>query len=1113
MRTITNKKIRLTLIVLLCFIAIPIIGFLILSWAILPPQKLTPMVVEIANKRMDAELTCDRIELTYFETFPHLGITLTNGKIISRVAQNLQDSLVLPKMDSLLSFQKCVVSFRPMDLLLNNKISINEISIDHPVINGYINKEGKANWDIISASNTQTEEEASDTSSLPVIDLKQVRIQNGNLTYYDRSREMYTHIDSFFFSINGALTQQANVLDIEAGWKSFQFLSYDYSLENHLELHLDTKLKLSDHYNRITFSDTEFFINKLPFTLSGYVFNDAENKKLDIDIDYGLKVPDLNSLLAFMPSAYIKKGTDVKATGTIDLSGSIKGHLGDSIYPVFSACCKLENGSLHGKDKAHGVDSLALDMDLYLDMANSDSSYIDLPLMLLKGKNLTFNLTGKATDILNNPNVSASLKGDINFTELSKSFISEDTLSMEGNINVDLETRFKANDILQANYGKIFARGQANINNFKAVSKPFDINMAVTQADMKLSSEKKEGKTRNKEEVLAGSLSIDSLNIKWKDEVITLLSNLQASFETPSSIDTTAVIPIAGKISFNRLRTLLPDSVWLWAGKTEITGNIKPSSGNKKTPEGTSVISIDSLAYIYPLYKSALLLTKSEFNIKAFPYQIDTIGFTKRRAQMAARKDSTFKQMQFKQDSSIMLTGSSSLLLKNWEVKGNVVFNNLKASTPLFPVQIQMNGTNVQFSTNDIKLSGANLKLGGSDLTLSGEIQNLRRALLRGGKLTAELNVNSEYINCNELMNAISSGMQYNEQREMDIAVNSAATSADKFISFKDATTAIDTIQQASADDSGVFVLPSFLDVKLQTNAKRIDFNDLKAEDVKGEIVLHNQSLQLTDLMMNSNMGQGSLTMVYKATGKDKASAGFDIKLDEMQINKLIDLYPSVDTLMPMLRSFEGVVSCQMAATCDLDSTMSIVLPSLYSACYLNGKNMVLLDGETFAEISKTLMFKNKKKNIIDNISVELIVQDNKIEVFPFLIEIDRYRVAVGGTHNLDMTFNYHISVLKSPVPFKLGIDVTGNMDDFKYKITKCKYKDIFTPAKSTQLDSTTINVRKNIYDAIHKRIYTALYTPQRTDSTRIHITHTEIASNDMATKNETDSTKIESGE
>ena len=116
-------------------------------------------------------------------------------------------------------------------------------------------------------------------------------------------------------------------------------------------------------------------------------------------------------------------------------------------------------------------------------------------------------------------------------------------------------------------------------------------------------------------------------------------------------------------------------------------------------------------------------------------------------------------------------------------------------------------------------------------------------------------------------------------------------------------------------------------------------------------------------------------------------------------------------------------------------------------------------------------MFKNKKRNVIDSISVDVAIKDNKIEVFPFQVEVDRYRVAVGGTHHLDMTFNYHISVLKSPVPFKLGIDITGDLDDFKFKITKCKYKDLFKPAKMAEMDSARKDIRKDIRDAVRKQI------------------------------------------
>ena len=85
----------------------------------------------------------------------------------------------------------------------------------------------------------------------------------------------------------------------------------------------------------------------------------------------------------------------------------------------------------------------------------------------------------------------------------------------------------------------------------------------------------------------------------------------------------------------------------------------------------------------------------------------------------------------------------------------------------------------------------------------------------------------------------------------------------------------------------------------------------------------------------------------------------------------------------------------------------------------LHGDSLVLFDSETFATISKWLMFKNKKRNLIDNMDVELVVKDNTLELFPFIFQMDRYKVGVMGSNDLDLNLNYHVSVLKSPIPFK----------------------------------------------------------------------------------------------
>jgi hypothetical protein len=181
-----------------------------------------------------------------------------------------------------------------------------------------------------------------------------------------------------------------------------------------------------------------------------------------------------------------------------------------------------------------------------------------------------------------------------------------------------------------------------------------------------------------------------------------------------------------------------------------------------------------------------------------------------------------------------------------------------------------------------------------------------------------------------------------------------------------------------------------------------------------------------------------------------------------------------------MLSSFKGMVNSQVAATASLDSTMNIILPSLNAACRISGKNMVLLDGETFSDIAKTLKFKNRETNLVENISVELLIRNNQIEIFPFVMQIDRYKTAISGIHNLDMSFNYHISVLKSPIPFRVGINVRGdlaNTSKMKIGIGKARYKDTNLPTYVTVIDNTRVNLRTQIDSFIQHGIDAARFS------------------------------------
>lgn len=190
--------------------------------------------------------------------------------------------------------------------------------------------------------------------------------------------------------------------------------------------------------------------------------------------------------------------------------------------------------------------------------------------------------------------------------------------------------------------------------------------------------------------------------------------------------------------------------------------------------------------------------------------------------------------------------------LRKWEARGSISFKQMRGFSRMFPTP-DMDGADddeVQHKRHHTDRCPPASRQ--SNFTLNGEISQIRKAMLRRGKLKGNFNLNSDYIDCNQLMQAVNNGMQYGENTDLLML-------SDENIAQLNTESLQDSIAQTETDTtSQLFVLPAFLDMALHTNAKRIDFKDLELENVVGEIVLRDQSINLSKLNIQSNMGMGT---------------------------------------------------------------------------------------------------------------------------------------------------------------------------------------------------------------------------------------------------------------
>lgn len=382
-------------------------------------------------------------------------------------------------------------------------------------------------------------------------------------------------------------------------------------------------------------------------------------------------------------------------------------------------------------------------------------------------------------------------------------------------------------------------------------------------------------------------------------------------------------------------------------------------------------------------------------------------------------------------------------LLDQFKASGMMDLEQALIKTDAFTEVIQIPSIKFDFKPEKYTIKESHFVIDRSDFNLSGELFDVAAYLRNEGLLRGSFDFESDTTDLNSLM-ALTSGIGTEEA---------------------DTTTVAETAD--SAPTSGPFMVPKGMDILLRANIKQAYFGPDSATDIQGDVRLKDGILVLDSVRVTTPATRILLTALYRTPRKNHLFMGLDLHMLDVEIGELLTMIPDIDSIMPMLRSFGGSGEFHMAIETYLDSLYNLKMSTLRGAASVQGQNLVLMDGETFSQIANTLQFSKAAVNKVDSLSAEFTIFKNEIDVYPFLIVMDRYKAVVGGRHNLDMSFDYHISVTDSPLPFRLGVDVKGNLDDMKFRPAACKYAALYRPVRRKEVDRSQLELRSMIRKAL----------------------------------------------
>ena len=1109
------------------------LAIMIIVQIVLSSSILTGLINKYADQFIDGDITFGKAQVSIFRRFPKVSMTLEDFSITypSERYDSLERAGVQGHMlysgcadtaDTLASFKEFSASIR-LTPLIKGEIHIPHVNLVKPRIFAHSYDSENANWDIFKID----KDEADTTSSaMPVISLGHISLsEHPHIVYTDSKDTVFAMIDLARLTLDGNLkTDRLEKASI--GFEMDSMFIAGRLGRDTVALGLD-RLRIKEHKGHMDFSaDAKTFLAtrafgrmRVPISFNGSVsfpkdtvtaislenFNadiayipihaDAEVRlhegKTGVQANIAIDGCNVQKILTEYLAGFIPEARLVETDATIGLNADINGFYDHATgaLPAISASLSIPESEIKYEPFPHSV-RLGLHA-----LAQTDASgkvNIDLDKALVKTVGMQLLASAGADDIMgDDPMLEIDGTADASLDSLQTFLPGSLDLTASGRLAARIKGKARMSHLNIYNFSRADLEGFLNCNDI-SIDMPSDtISVAIDSIGITIGPEERASRRdpSRKFRLLALNGFVGNADATFGTMVLDGESlRISAKNSIPEGDDTTKVSRFAGNLSAEKINLKDSEGTSINMDQTSNSFHMLPKKGQPTVPLLTFTSQNKRITLITSVNRA--ILTDSQIKASAAMNTLERKARRQALMDSLARvyptvpKDSLLRHMMKqrgtrevpewmkeedfkKSDIDIKLDETMAKYFREWDIKGNIGVRTGIVMTPYFPLRNILKGFEVGFDNNEVRIDSMKFFSGSSEIEAKGKLSGLRRALLRNGTMKLDLDITSDGMDANELLRAYNAGSVFNPET-MKESLEGASNS--EF--FKMVTT--DTT--AVSEEIELIVIPANLVADISVNASDIKYSNLDISKVTAALVMKERCVQITNTSANTNMGDISFDGFYSTKSKKDLKAGFSLGLKDITAEKVIALMPSADTLMPLLKSFKGLLNCQMACTAQIDTNMNIITPSINGVMRIEGDDLSISDNELFRTLARKLLFKNKKEGNIDHMTVEGLIKDNVVEVFPFVLKVDRYTLAMSGLQNLDMSFKYHVSVLKSPFLIRLGIDLHGpDFDNFKFRIGKAKYKTTKVPVFTAVIDDARINLLSSIKGIFEKGVEAAI--------------------------------------
>lgn len=1078
-----KKALKITGISLGSLIGLVIILVLVVCWIVFSSSGLTKVAEKAIDKYSPARAKIDDVDLTLVGSYPFLGFRL-NGLVV-------YDDMEASPYDTLAAIDAFTVTVDFKTLYKERKIILTNLFIDGVYANLFTAADGSSNLDVFGMSQEEEEEPENDESSMDIYaDLQKISIGDINASYKDLASGIDAGINGLDINLKGLLNYDS--LDAKAGIKlasvnaaikndSMDVGAYlkDISLNAELskyndDVTADVTLDLKE--TQATMDDIKADLNNLKLVLSNVSTTLGSEGMGDLLAAFRITASDLTysseGMMTQTGNIVMKADKATLAGDSANVSGftfdsrDISLQLEDSVGTITKASIAKV---LLGLEGALKLDLSDVATGLTIDINGTEYNQGgDDPINVITDElSLKADATIKDGDIalnteFNTPSISIEMDSDMYVPGWSFGF----TLPLETNMDITRfnvkeganvridgqQIAFNANGTLG---GQQMVAGRARIRTprdldidrlismipdaFKDMLQGIDVH-GLVGLDINV-----KGAMADAGPVLdnaTASISLRNLDASINDSLNAASGKLSLEAVYPSRVavdkhrQTADVIIKATDLDLSMI-----DSTNINAAIEDL--NLSASvAGLDEDIDKMNVLvdlSVGKLSGDMDTLAASLGNTAMTLNMAPADGTIAMkadIGFDLLAATMGSALSATLGAT--KLQAMAQYDSTKTDILNQWSPQLKVLLKDGQVDMLASPICLK--SLDFDFSLGRFNINECRAEIDDSDIQLWGDIYNIGEFMDGTGLLTGELSLESDHMNLNRLM-ALTGDEE--DQEAAQEAVQEIEEGQDTI-------------------STGPIMIPKGIDLTLYTNLSEVDFNDHTFNNVGGDISIKDGVMIMQELGFSSKAAEMQLTAIYRTPNVQDRFMELDFHLLDIEIDELIDIVPSVDSIMPMLKALSGKAQFHFAAQTYLEPdyvTYGPLYPQMFtlmSNAVIEGANLQVLDCEMFDEIKRKLLMSKDAKPVIDSLDVEIQVLDGKVDVYPTRIKMDRYEAILSGRHNIDagLSCSYNISLVKCPLPIRLGVTISGPLEEIAefpvrhIKVGRAQYDKLYSPEK-----------------------------------------------------------------